>query len=81
MKNHKNPIRHNQIPHHNTENYKKWQADFLEKVLAAIFLGNSNQLGKNPRRRQALPFPAGFPQRMFKDPPQFQKLNRRDVSL
>ena len=61
MKNHKNPIRHNQIPHHNTENYKKWQADFLEKVLTAIFLGNSNQLGKKSPPPAGTPFPGRFP--------------------
>ena len=81
MKNHKNPIQRNQIPHYNTESFKKWQADFFKKVLAATFFGNPNQLGKNPRRWQALPFQAGFLQRMFKNSPQFQKLNRRDVSL
>ncbi|WP_415927212.1 hypothetical protein [[Clostridium] scindens] len=45
----------------------------FQKVLAAAFFGNFNQLGKNPRRQQALPFPAGFPQRVFKDPHSFKK--------
>jgi hypothetical protein len=37
-----------------------------------FFLETLTSWEKNPRRRQALPFPAGFPQRVFKDPHSFK---------
>ena len=47
---------------------------FSKSPVYRFFLKTLTSWEKNPRRRQVLPFPAGFPQRMFKDPPQFQKL-------
>lgn len=47
-------------------------AGFFKKSWLPLFLETLTSWEKNPRRRQALPFPAGFPQRVFKDPHSFK---------
>jgi len=53
----------------------------FQKVLAAAFFGNFNQLGKKSPPPAGTSFPDRFSIAGVQRFPQFQKLNRRDVIL